>query len=65
MRAITHICHIMNAGPRFKVEFWRGDDWWAPSFHLNVEWRGIYYWHCWFWKGWRCAKVEREVSDAN
>ena len=46
---IRYIFHRMVEGPRFKLEFWRGDDAFRPSFHINWRWRGRPYWLCVFW----------------
>ncbi len=59
---VRHISHEMIEGPRLKVEFWAGDDWWAASVHLNFTWRGRHYWHCWFLPWWPTPNKEVSIE---
>ena len=45
IRPMLHAMKCKNGRP---IEFWRGDDAWAPSLHLNWKWRGQWYWLCVF-----------------
>jgi len=38
------LCHRMIEGPRFKVEYWSGDEAWRASLHFNFKWLGTHRW---------------------
>lgn len=57
-RFAPHISHSLTLwrGSKYKcpaLEFWRGDDAWPKSVQLTFRWRGVVYWHIWFYGLWR------------
>lgn len=42
----------MKEGPVFKLEYWKGDDQWRSSFHINWVWLRRHHWFCVFLPEW-------------
>jgi hypothetical protein len=52
-------CRMKPGGPRFKLEFYRGDDRFAPYISLEHWWFGHTIWHCVFFNGWKRREAGR------
>jgi hypothetical protein len=52
-------CRMKPGGPRFKLEFYRGDDRFAPYISLEHWWFGHTVWHCVFFNGWKRKEAGR------
>ena len=52
-----YMSHVLtkwvNGRGGLSVEFWNGDDAWPKSVHLTYRWRGVVYWHVWFYGAFR------------
>ena len=40
--------YSMKEGPAFRAEYWRGNDVWRASIHINHKWKGGHKWHLLF-----------------